>query len=168
MNTARPPGAPSKNRALVLLAAVGPVLAVALFASGCDRGPDQPAAEVSEPATPPGSDVPPVAAADDTATDAMAGDTGGWGPLTVPVTADPDTYPLLIVNPHPVPLAVFADGGAGEVLLDTVPAGDSARVRLLIGADSVMLRAAGSDGVSGPPERIGLEREPTARWEARY
>jgi len=163
------------NRALVLLAAVGPVLAVALFASGCDRGPDRPAAEVFEPATPPGTDVPPVAAAGDTAIDAArdtagraTADTGGWRPLTVPAPADPDTYPILIVNPHPVPLAVFADGGAGEVLVDTIPAGDSARVRLLIGADSVTLRAAGSDGVSGPPERIGLEREPTARWEARY
>jgi len=88
--------------------------------------------------------------------------------LAVPTPTEPDTYPLIILNSHRVPLIVFADGGVGEVLLDTVAPGDSARVKLLIGADSVTLRAVGPDGTTGPPERIGLEGEPGVRWEARY
>jgi hypothetical protein len=132
-----------------------------VLASGCDSSSDRPAPEVSEPASLA------VGARQEEAAGTTT-DSGSWRPLAVPTPSDPDTYPLLILNSHRVPLTVFADGGAGEVLLDTVVAGDSAWVKLLIGADSVTLRAVGLDGTTGPPERIGLEREPGARWEARY
>ena len=90
-----------------------------------------------------------------------------WTALAVPPAPRLDTVQLLLINRHQVPLVVFADGGAGEVLLDTVAATDSARVNVIIAADSVSLRAVGPDGTSGSPERVGLGGDST-RWESRF
>ncbi len=164
--------APSRRAPCVGLSQVLVALAVAVFPAGCDTPPDRPAPEVSEPVSQPGS----VGAGADTAAGSLGieaaqgatADSGNWRPLSVPSPTDPDTYPLLVINPHRVPLIVLADGGAGEVLLDTVAAEDSTRLRLLIGADSVTLRTVGPDGTTGPADRIGLVRQPGTRWEARY
>ena len=151
------------------------VLAIIGFSAACESAADRPLPAVSESAVSESD----AAGGNAVAGDAMArddaavtrdsfADGGGWRPMSVPATTEPDTYPLVIFNPHPVTLIVFADGGAGEVLLDTVDAGDSARVRLLIGADSVTLRAVSPDGGTGAPERIHLTPGFGARWDARY
>ena len=136
-------------------------LIVTVLAVACDSRPDRTASDASDSVLVPNDEG---LAVDSAAVDDAA---EVWRPLAVPASADPDTYPLVIRNPHRVPVVVFADGGAGEVLLDTIAAGDSARVKLLIAADSVSLRAVGPDGTAGTPERIPLEREREARWDVR-
>lgn len=148
-------------------------LIVTVLAVACDSRPDRTASDASDSvlvSNDEGLAVDSAAVDDATPNEgAEATPDGGevWRPLAVPTPADPDTYPLVILNPHGVTVVVLADGGAGEVLLDTIAAGDSARVKLLIAADSVSLRAVGADGTAGTPERIPLEREREARWDVR-
>jgi hypothetical protein len=164
--------ASSPGTPLVLVAIAAAAIAATTIATACDPSPERQAPEPANAAATPGS----AGASEDTAavaagiesSDETTPDSAAWRPLAVPSPADPDTYPLTILNPHRIPLAVFADGGAGEVLLDTVMAGESARVKLLIAADSVTLRAVGPDGTPGPADRVGLERGLETTWEARY
>jgi hypothetical protein len=102
-------------------------------------------------------------------TDDGAGSAGEpWAPLAVPAAPALDTFQLLLVNRHSVPLAIYADGGAGEVLLATVDPADSARVNMAIAADSVTLRAVGPDGRGGPEEMLRFRAADSTRWEARF
>ena len=55
-------------------------------------------------------------------------------------------YPFRIVNPRVYTVVVFASAGAGEVVLDTVAAGDSVRIELRVGSDPLKLRAVDLDG----------------------
>ena len=138
-------------------------LGLMLSAAGCEPASDEaaPGQEASA------GDSPAVGApAPDTSAYAEADE--GWRPLAVPEPGRADTYPLIVRNPHGVPLVVFADGGAGEVLLDTIAGRDSSRVRLLIAADSVTLRAVGPGGEAGPAETISLDPGSEVGWEARF
>lgn len=55
-------------------------------------------------------------------------------------------YPFRIVNPRVYTVIVFASAGAGEVVLDTVAAGDSVRIEVRVGSDPLKLRAVDLDG----------------------
>lgn len=55
-------------------------------------------------------------------------------------------YPFRLVNPRVYPVIVYASAGAGEVLLDTVVAGDSVRIEVRVGSDPLKLRAVDLDG----------------------
>jgi len=70
---------------------------------------------------------------------------GGAEPgATVPESVP--AYPFRIVNPRVYTVIVFASAGAGEVVLDTVAAGDSVRIELRVGSDPLKLRAVDLDG----------------------
>ena len=156
---------------MVSIAAAAVALGLTISVAGCEQASDEPASDAAA-SSEPGLEtlqaeslgVPTT----EPGTSARVGADEGWRPLAVPEPGRPDTYPLVVRNPHDVPLAVFADGGAGEVLLDTVAARDSSRIRLLIAADSVTLRAVGLEGVSGSEERIALDPESEVGWEARF
>lgn len=62
------------------------------------------------------------------------------------VSADPKRLSLLLRNDAPSVAIVHADGGADEVLLDSVPAGSGRRIDLLTRAPVVTLRAETPDG----------------------
>lgn len=75
------------------------------------------------------------------------------------------THRLLIVNRTATHLQTFASAGAGRVALDDVPAGDSARVNILIGADLVRLEATDSLGQPIDSVELHLRADSLARWE---
>ena len=78
---------------------------------------------------------------------AMSGRTaaGGSDPgATVPESVP--AYPFELVNPRVYAVIVYASAGAGEVLLDTVAAGDSVRIEVRVGSDPLKLRAVDLDG----------------------
>ncbi|MFW6089842.1 MAG: hypothetical protein ACODAB_08820 [Gemmatimonadota bacterium] len=54
--------------------------------------------------------------------------------------------PLLLRNQAARTAVVYADGGAGEVLLDSVPPGSDARVDILSRAATIALRSVAPDG----------------------
>lgn len=60
--------------------------------------------------------------------------------------AEPRRLSLRLVNAGEELAIVFADGGAGEVLLDSVPPQSEARVDVLTRAPAVTLRSVGSSG----------------------
>ncbi len=55
-------------------------------------------------------------------------------------------YPFKLVNPRVYAVIVYASAGAGEVLLDTVAAGDSTQIDVRVGSDPLKLRAVDLDG----------------------
>jgi hypothetical protein len=83
-------------------------------------------------------------------------------------------YPFRLVNPRVYTVIVYASAGAGEVLLDTVAAGDSTQMEVRVGSDPLKLRAVDLDGnelgseyldlsdvaISSPPDSAG-----PIRWE---
>lgn len=78
-----------------------------------------------------------------------------------------DTTPLWLVNGLTHALVVSADAGAGAVVIDTVPPGDSVLVRIETRADSLRLTARTSSGepraaavvrTDGTPRRVAFPR----------
>ncbi len=117
---------------------------------------------------------------------AMSGRTaaGGSDPgATVPGGSDPGAtvpesvpaYPFKLVNPRVYTVIVYASAGAGEVLLDTLAAGDSVRIEVRVGSDPLKLRAVDLDGNELGSEYLDLPGMATAssppdstapiRWE---
>ncbi len=78
---------------------------------------------------------------------AMSGQTaaGGSDPGATVAESVP-AYPFKLVNPRVYTVIVYASAGAGEVLLDTVAAGDSVRIEVRVGSDPLKLRAVDLDG----------------------
>lgn len=84
-------------------------------------------------------------------------------------------YPFRIVNPRVYTVIVYASAGAGEVVLDTVAAGDSARIEVQVGSGPLKLRAVDLDGNELGSEFLDLPDLATAssppdssapiRWE---
>ncbi len=91
-----------------------------------------------------------------------------WDPLAVPTPPPADTHTVLLVNRHPFEVIVLADGGSGTVLVDTVPARDSAAVKLWIAADTVVLFGRTLDLASGPRTTVPLRPDSTTRWEIEF
>ena len=107
---------------------------------------------------------------------AMGGRTaaGGSDPgATVPESVP--AYPFKLVNPRVYTVIVYASAGAGEVLLDTLAAGDSVRIEVRVGSDPLKLRAVDLDGNELGSEYLDLPDMATAssppdstapiRWE---
>lgn len=83
------------------------------------------------------------------------------------VRATNQTTPVWLVNRHGSSIVVRAEAGAGQVVLDTIPAEDSVLVRIETRADSVRLEArmaTGSEAGSavvrsdGTPGRVAFPR----------
>jgi hypothetical protein len=83
------------------------------------------------------------------------------------VRATNQTTPVWLVNRHGRSIVVRAEAGAGQVVLDTIPAEDSILVRIETRADSVHLKArtatggeAGSAVIrsDGTPGRVAFPR----------
>ena len=99
-----------------------------------------------------GDGAPP--AADSTPDDATAGTTEAaddpFAAFDIPsggeATAERRRVSLLLRNPTEALALVYADGGAGEVFLDSVPGGEDRRVNLQTRAGVVTLRSEGPDG----------------------
>lgn len=83
------------------------------------------------------------------------------------VRATNATTPVWLVNRHGAAIVVSADAGAGQVVLDTIPAEDSVLVRIETRADSVRLDARRTTGgeagftvvrSDGTPGRVAFPR----------
>jgi len=74
------------------------------------------------------------------------------------------TFRILVVNDAGVEARVWADAGAGRVLLDTVAAGDSGRVNLDMDAASVWLEALDRAGEVIHDGRVELHPDSLNRW----
>lgn len=85
------------------------------------------------------------------------------------------SYSFRLVNPRVYEIVVYASAGAGEVVLDTVSAGDSVRIEVRVGSDPLKLRAVDLDGNELGSEFLALPDMETApsppdsavpiRWE---
>ncbi len=125
-------------------------LATALACGGTDDATDDP--------PPVGADA--AALGDTVAPDSVADSSRAAPPDTVlaadpftgfeldadPATADQRRIALLLRNHDARTVVVYADGGAGEVLLDSVPPGSDVRVDILTRAATIALRSVASDG----------------------
>lgn len=93
-------------------------------------------------------------ATDSGAADPATEDSGGGGEpfFGFRLDAEPEAatesrrLALRLVNPGERLAVVYADGGAGEVLLDSVPAASESRIDVLTRAPRVGLRSVASDG----------------------
>lgn len=74
------------------------------------------------------------------------------------------THRLRVVNWAPDPALLYGSAGAREVLLDTVPGADSARLELRIRADSVVLRATSPYGTLRGRTVVRFRRGEPGRW----
>lgn len=75
------------------------------------------------------------------------------------------TYRLLLVNPRPIQTLVYADAGAQQVLLDTIPRADSSRVNVEIGGTRLRLTATDRWGERLAVAWIDLRVDSLHRWE---
>lgn len=73
-------------------------------------------------------------------------------------------YRLLLVNALDVDAHVFAAAGAGNVVLDTVPRLDSARVNIRVRADIVRLEARDDEGMLMRETDLALAPDTLNRW----
>ncbi len=86
----------------------------------------------------------------------------------VPIVAvETRTYLLQLVNLTGEPAVVYADAGAGRVVLDTLDARDSARVNIEIRAREVRLEASDLTGRTLREARISPRADSLTRWEIR-
>lgn len=74
------------------------------------------------------------------------------------------SYALLLVNGGPGPAVVYADAGAGRVLLDTVAGADSVRVNVRVRATRLRLEAADRWGEPLGAGAVELVADSVARW----
>ena len=126
------------------------VLATAVACGGADDATEDPSPDAAdapalEDSVAPGSATDSVRAA--------APDTGlsadpfkGFELDADPATADERRIALLLRNRDARTAVVYADGGAGEVLLDSVPPGSDVRVDILSRAATIALRSVTPDG----------------------
>lgn len=129
---------------------IGPWVVVGVLAAGCggSSGTDESAARAEASVADSAADMDSLAvasSADETAAgtaadtaDPFAGFELDAGPT---VSTDLRRLSLMLRNDAPTMAIVHADGGADEVLLDSVPAGSGRRVDLLTRASVVTLRA---------------------------
>lgn len=126
---------------------VGPwLLAVCLVASCIGSGETETAASAESAlldSAVVAESVASAAASDSTTPDPFAGFPLEAGPE---VSADPRRLRLLLRNDAGLMAIVRADGGAGEVVLDSVPPASRRRVDLLTRAPTVTLRVQTSEG----------------------
>ena len=111
----------------------------------------------------------------DSAMSGRAGEGGAESGATVPEGVP--AYPFKLVNPRVYTVIVYASAGAGEVLLDTVPAGDSTQIDVRVGSDPLKLRAVDLEGNELGSEYLDLPDLETSppppdsavpiRWELR-
>lgn len=125
------------------------VLATVLACAGADDAtdeapPDPAAAAALEDSVAPGAADSSRAGAPDTelAEDPFT----GFELDADPATAVERRIALLLRNHNTRLAVVYADGGAGEVLLDSVPPGSDVRVDILTRAATVALRSVSPDG----------------------
>lgn len=127
------------------------VVATALACGGSDDATDE--------ALPDGSDAP--AALEDSVAPGDAADSSRAAASDTGLAADPFTgfeldadpanaverrMALLLRNHDARTAVVYADGGAGEVLLDSVPPGSDIRVDIVSRAAAIALRSVAPDG----------------------
>lgn len=126
------------------------VLATALACGGAD--------DTTDDAPPDGTDA---AAVEDSVVPDGSADSSRAAPADTGLAADPFTgfeldtdspnaverrIALLLRNHDARMAVVYADGGAGEVLLDSVPPGTDVRVDILSRATTIALRSVAPDG----------------------
>lgn len=151
----------------------GALLTGAALAGGCGEAPRQPgqasegADSIAALAVPSRADS--IAAPGGRAAEAE-GDSAGAGPVGTPGLGDSEppplrAYPLLLVNPGRMEARVFASAGAGRVPLDTLAAGDSARVDVRVRATRLRLEAEAPGGRPLGAEEIELTEGALLRWE---
>lgn len=102
---------------------------------------------------------------------------GNYGAQRVPVvlgrgglpveTLELRTYPLRLVNRMEQPALVYADAGAGRVLLDTIGPLDSVRINVEVRAREVTLQATGLTGRPLIAATIAPAPDSVTRWEVR-
>lgn len=75
-------------------------------------------------------------------------------------------FQLVLINPSDRVLSVSARAGSTEVVLDTVPAGDSTRVDIRVRADRLDLVARDASGAEVTREEVELDSDSLNRWIA--
>ncbi len=93
--------------------------------------------------------------------------------MPAPDTGEVPSRIVRLVNPRAYPVIILGSAGAGEVLLDTVGAGDSALVDVRVGAELLKLRALDLEGhelgggfveLGDPSSRIDQDSMTSLRW----
>lgn len=126
------------------------VLASALACGGAEDAADESPPDAGDAAA--FEDTAPPGAAADTSPAAAPEPGSAADPFTgFELDADPanavERRIALLLRNHDARLAVvYADGGAGEVLLDSVPPGSEARVDIVSRAATIALRSVAPDG----------------------
>ena len=98
---------------------------------------------------------------------------GSLQQVPAPDAGDVPSRIVRLVNPRAYPVVILGSAGAGEVLLDTLGAGDSALVDVRVGSELLKLRALDLEGhelgrgfleLGDPSSRIDQDSMTSLRW----
>lgn len=150
--------------------AVGLLLVAGLWLALCaerEGAPEGERAREGEEAAV-GREIPAAAARVDRGAGRGGAGAADGGPAPHPDLAGPRalrSHRLRVVNWARDPALLYGSAGAEEVLLDTVPAADSALLELRIRVDSVVLRATSPYGTGRGRAVVRFRRGEPGRWE---